>query len=400
MSVGHVWRPTRRTGGWPDKKLVRHRGVTPHRIAPLALNLQAGPTLPVTFWRKATMPMLAGRVDFVIGVDTHKQSHTAAAVDALGGVHHVTSISTDIAGYRSLLSWARAVAPGRRVWAVEGTGSFGAGLTVHLLEAEEWVCEIDRPERPARKAGAKSDEIDALRAAREALARTHLAQPRRRGEREAIRVLKVTRRQAVRVQSQAVSQLKALLVNAPDELRSRLRGLSSAELISNCARLHLQCSRGPEWRATLIALRATARRAQMAEAEVDQLERELAELVGTHTELIAEMGVGTVVAAQLLASWSHPGRFRSEAAFASLAGAAPIPASSGQVTRHRLNRAGDRDLNCMLRTVVLTRLRHDPRTQAYRARRRAEGKSDREIERCLKRYIARHMFRVMEGRGA
>jgi transposase len=113
-----------------------------------------------------------------------------------------------------------------------------------------------------------------------------------------------------------------------------------------------------------------------------------------------ELGVGTVVAAQLLASWSHPGRFRSEAAFANLAGAAPIPASSGQVIRHRLNRAGDRDLNCMLRTVVITRLRHDPRTQAYRARRRAEGKSDREIERCLMRYVARHMFRVMESRAA
>lgn len=346
------------------------------------------------------MPMLAGRVDFVIGVDTHKQSHTAAAVDAVGGVHNVTSISTDTAGYRSLLAWARSVAPGRRVWAVEGTGSFGAGLATHLLEAEEWVCEIERPERPARKAGAKSDEIDAIRAAREALGRKHLAQPRRRGEREAIRVLKVTRRQAVRVQSQALSQLKALVVNAPDDLRTRLRGLSSAELISHCARLHRQCSRAPEWGATVIALRATARRAQMAEAEVDQLERELAELVGSHPELIAELGVGTAVAAQLLASWSHPGRFRSEAAFANLAGAAPIPASSGQVIRHRLNRAGDRELNCMLRTVVITRLRHDPRTQAYRARRRAEGKSDREIERCLKRYIARHMFRVMESHGA
>jgi transposase len=342
------------------------------------------------------MPMLAGRVDFVIGVDTHKQSHTAAAVDALGGVHQVTSSSTDSAGYRRLLAWAQAIAPGRRAWAVEGTGSFGAGLTVHLLEAGEWVCEIDRPTRPARKAGAKSDQIDAIRAAREALARQHLAQPRRRGEREAIRVLKVSRRQAVRAQGQALNQLKALVVNAPDELRARLRGLPAAQLLRSCARLHLQGSRGPEWRATVIALRATAQRAQMAEAEVEQLERELAELVSGHTELIAEMGVGTVGAAQLLASWSHRGRFRSEAAFANLGGSAPIPASSGQVIRHRLNRAGDRELNCTLRTVVITRLRHDPRTQAYRARRRAEGKSDREIQRCLKRYIARHLFRVME----
>lgn len=386
--------------GAPEDGLIRSLsasdGVTPHRIAPLAQDLQAGPTSPVTFWRKATMPMLAGRVDFVIGVDTHKHTHTAAAVDTVGGVHEVSSTSTDIAGYRSLLAWARTIAPGRRVWAVEGTGSFGAGLTAYLLEAEEWVCEIDRPERPARKAGPKSDEIDAVRAAREALSRDHLAQPRRRGEREAIRVLKVTRGQAVRVQSQAVIQLKALVVNAPEELRSRLRDLSSIELVTTCARLDSESSRGKEWSATLLALRATARRAQAAAAEVKELEGELAELIDTHGELKAEQGVGRVVAAQLLASWSHRGRFRSEAAFAKLAGSAPIPASSGQVVRHRLNPGGDRDLNCALRTVVITRLRHDPRTQAYVARRRAEGKSDREIQRCLKRYVARHLFRVME----
>jgi transposase len=342
------------------------------------------------------MPMLAGRVDFVIGVDTHKDSHTAAVVDALGGVHAVTRIATNLAGYVGLLKWARVAAPGRRVWAIEGTGSFGSVLTNYLLEQQEWVCEIDRPERPPRQGGAKSDELDAVRAAREALGKEHLAQPRQRGEREAIRVLKLTRQQAVRARTKAVNQLKGLLTNAPDGLRAQFRGLACNQLLLACSGLRARPGHSKEWAATVLAMRMTARRALAAEAEVAQLEAELLELVRNHTELLAEKGVGTVVAAQLLTSWSHAGRFRSEAAFARLSGSAPIPASSGQVIRHRLNRGGDRQLNSALRTVVLTRLRHDARTQAYVARRRAEGKSDREIQRCLKRYLSRHLFKVLE----
>lgn len=143
------------------------------------------------------MPMLTGRIDAVIGVDTHKQEHTAALLDAVGGERGLRTIATEASGYRELLEWARRLEPGRRVWAVEGTSSFGAGLSIYLLDAGEWVCEVDRPKRPARKHGAKSDEIDAVRAARQALQEKHLAQPRRRGEREAIRVLKLGRQQAL-----------------------------------------------------------------------------------------------------------------------------------------------------------------------------------------------------------
>lgn len=344
------------------------------------------------------MAMLTGQVDAVIGVDTHKEEHTAAMVDGLGGELALTSIPSTAGGYRCLLEWARALAPGRRVWAVEATGSFGAGLTSSLLEAGEWVCEVDRPDKPRRKAGAKSDQIDALRAARQALQEKHLAQPRRRGVREAIRVLKVARQAAVDVRSRSVVELKALVVSAPESLRSRLRGLSGEQLVSCCLRLRPRPQDELEVSSTIRALRSLAARARAARTEVEELTRELASAVGeaAPAELLAESGVGTVVAAQVLCAWSHPGRLRSEAAFARLSGTAPIPASSGQRQRHRLNRSGDRELNTALRTVVLTRKAWEERTQAYFTRRRQEGKSDREIQRCLKRYVARRLFRILE----
>ena len=344
------------------------------------------------------MSMLTGRIEAVIGVDTHKQQHTAALLDVLGGQRGLMTIVSDGGGYRQLLEWARRLEPGRRVWAVEGTGSFGAGLTSYLLEAGEWVCEVDRPDKPARKRGAKSDQIDALRAARQALQEEHLAQPRRRGQREAIRVLKLGRQQAVHVHSRAVVQLKSLVVSAPEELRAQLRGLNAEQLVKTCARLRQNSRQSPEWTATVAAMRALARRAESAAKDVEELSQSLAELVAAAApQLLAEKGVGTVVAAQLLCAWSHPGRLRSEAAFAMLAGAAPIPTSSGQQERYRLNRSGDREVNCALRTVVITRMACDARTQAYFERRRAQGKSDREIQRCLKRYVARRLFHVMNG---
>lgn len=344
------------------------------------------------------MTMLPDRVDFVIGVDTHKKSHTAAVVDKLGGVRELTSISTNCGGYQSLLKWANRLAPGRRVWAVEGAGSYGAGLTDSLLAGGEWVVEVDRPRRSARKAGVKSDDVDAVRAARDALAADRLAEPRQRGERQALRVLKATRRQAVNVHRQALTQLKALVVGAPEGLRGRLSSLTSGRLVAFCASLRNHPSRSDDWVATVHALRATARRAQAAALEVAELERELTRLVSLQAppQLLAEKGVGSVVGAELLCAWSHRGRLHSEAAFAKLAGVAPVEASSGQVVRHRLSRSGDRQLNSALGTVVLSRLASDEKTHAYVERRRAEGKSDREIRRCLKRYVARHLFRIME----
>lgn len=347
------------------------------------------------------MTSLAETVDFVIGVDTHKHSHTAAVVTVRGALVDQTTVVTDAFGYKKLLAFAKQTAEGARVWAIEGTGSYGAGLTTYLLEQGEWVVEIDRPARPARRNGAKSDELDAERAAREALSRKHLAQPRQRGDREAMRVLVTTRHGAVTGRTRAICHLKELVVEAPEGIRNQLRGLTTDRLLERCSRLRTGPSQSTEHRATIVALRSTARRALALEAEAADLESQLELLVSAVAPaLLREPGVGVVSAAQILCAWSHPGRIRSEAAFASLAGVAPIPASSGQVVRHRLNRAGDRQLNRALHTIVLSRLVFHDETKVYAARRRQEGKTDREIKRCLKRHVARRMFRLLESPAA
>ena len=277
------------------------------------------------------MTMLAERIDAVIGVDTHKASHTAAVVTPTGGATAHLTVPSDAVGAKRVLAFARRRAPDRRVWAIEGTGSFGAGLTTYLLGQGEWVVEIDRPRRPARRNGAKSDELDAIRAAREALSREHLAQPRRRGGREALRVLLATREAAVVERTRAVSALQALVVNAPEALRGRLRHLGTHALVLRCARLRTGHTQSVEHRATVTALCSTARRARACEAEAADLEAALEVIVQQERpELLAESGVGVITAAAILNAWSHPGRIRSEAAFAMLAGVTPIPASSGQ----------------------------------------------------------------------
>jgi transposase len=341
--------------------------------------------------------MLADDVDFVVGVDTHKECHTAAVVNPTGGHLATTEQRSELLGHRILLRWAKKEAPGRRVWAIEGTGSFGAGLCAYLSSHGERVVEIDRPARPARRNGAKTDELDAVRAAREALSRRWLAEPRARGEREAIRTLLVTRNTAVESRTRALLHLHALVINAPEGIRGQLRHLSTKDLVACCARLRTRRQVQIEHRATIAALRATARRVIFCEAEANDLETQLEDVVRSVAPmLLEETGVGIICAAQILNAWSHPGRVRTEAAFAALAGVAPIPASSGKTVRHRLNRGGDRQLNRALHTIVLTRLRVDPETRAYAARREEEGKNPREIKRCLKRYVARRIYRVLE----
>jgi transposase len=343
------------------------------------------------------MAMLAEHIDGVIGVDTHRDTLTAAAVTNLGGVLAQATTSADAAGYRRLLGFARVQVPGRRCWAVEGAGSFGAGLTAVLQQSGERVVEVGRPKRPASRSGAKSDALDAVRAAREALGQDQLATPRRRGEREALRVLLTTRRCATLARVAAIGQLKALIVGAPEELRAELRGQPTSRQIACCASLRERPTRSLEHRATVRALRATAQRIQLLAAEADQLQAKLTSLVQAVAPWLLEVpGVGPLSAAQVLVSWSHAGRLRSEAAFAALAGTNPIPASSGQVTRYRLNRGGDRQLNRALHTILLVRLRTDPDTRAYMARRTAEGKSRRDAKRCLRRVIARQLFRLLE----
>jgi transposase len=280
---------------------------------------------------------------------------------------------------------------------VEGTGSYGAGLTSFLLAHGERVVEVGRPKRPASRTGAKTDGIDAVRAARDVLGHEHLALPRRRGDREALRVLLGCRRNAVSARVAAINQLKALIVGAPDGVRAELRGMATTTQITRCAGLRDRPARSLEHRTTIRVLRITAQRIQQLHVEIDELGGQLTTLVDAIAPWLVELpGVGPVTAAQVLVSWSYAGRLRSEAAFAALAGTSPIPASSGQVTRHRLNRSGDRQLNRALHTIVLARLRDDSDTRAYVARRAAEGKTPREIRRCLKRFTARQLFKLLE----
>jgi transposase len=343
------------------------------------------------------MHMLADTVELVIGVDTHKDTHTAAVVAAATGavVTQVTVAATP-AGYQQLLQVA-ARQPGHRVWAVEGTGGYGAGLTRFLQTHAEQVVELDRPKRAARRHGAKSDPLDAIRAAREALGRDRLAQPRAAGSRAALSVRLTARRSAVQATTDAQRQLHALVVAAPDPLRGRLRGLTAPRLVATCGRLRLRADTDPEIAATVASLRALARRIQLLNAEIADHTRAITTLVRAwRPDLLGRCGVGPIVAAVVLCAWSHPGRCPSDAAFAMLGGAAPIPASSGQTVRVRLNRSGDRHLNQALHLVVLTRLRYDPATRAYAQRRRAQGKTNREIRRCLVRYVARQLYRLLE----
>jgi transposase len=335
--------------------------------------------------------MLAEQTDYVIGVDTHRDRHSAAILASSGGVVDERSAGADRAGYRRLLGWAQRHAAGRRVWAIEGTGSYGAGLVVFLDQHGERVIEIGRRIRRSGPSRAKSDPLDAIEAAREALTQSRSAAPRGAGEREALRVLVNTREGAVLARTAAINQLRALIVAAPEPLRANLRGLSFAELVTRCARLR-PSARDATSRASALALRSTARRIQALSTEARQLTREITQLVDSIApELLAEPGVGPISAARILIAWSHRGRFRSEAAFAMLAGASPIPASSGQTVRHRLNRGGDRQLNRALHTIALSRRATHRPTRDYIDRRIRDGKTTRDINRCLKRYLARHL---------
>jgi transposase len=342
--------------------------------------------------------MLADQADHVFGVDTHRDSHSVAVLAAhTAVVEGQITVPADEQGYRQLLAFARECAPGRRAWAIEGTGSYGAGLAAFLAGEGERVIEVDRPKRPGRRGRSKSDELDAIRAAREAMAREHPAQPRQRGDREALRVLLATRENVMRSRHQALSLLKGLIVAAPSSVREGLRHLPTKAQLSRCAALRVSPTHSVERRATVIALRSSARRVLALDIEALELQGEIELIIArVAPALIQERGVGPITGAQIFNAYSHPGRFRSEAAFAALAGVSPIPASSGQTVRHRLNRGGDRQLNRALHTVVMCRMREDPRTLAYTARRKAEGRSSREIKRCLKRYTGRHLYRTLQ----
>ena len=342
--------------------------------------------------------MLADELDYVVGVDTHLDGHVLAVVAApAGAVVARQAVQANAGGYAAALRFAQVAAGGARVWAIEGTGSYGAGLARYLVGRGEPVLEVSRTPRSERRLHGKDDSLDAARTARAALASETLARPRAGQRREALRLLLIARRSAVDVRREALVQLRSVIVTAPDQLREQLRGLPVQRLIVRCSRLRRASSAPPDELATRQVLRSLARRIEAAIGEAAELEREiLAHVRALAPALLDEPGVGPIVAAQLLVAWSHPGRLRSEACFARLAGVAPIPASSGQTQRHQLSRGGDRQLNRALHTIVLHRRQHDPQTRDYIARRIAEGKTRRDATRLLKRYLARHLYRLLE----
>ena len=351
---------------------------------------------------------MAGQAGRVIGgVDTHKHTHHAAAIDQHGQLLGDREFASDASGQRQLLDWLRSHGDLTAV-GVEGTGFYGAALARHLESAGVTVVEVNRPNRAARRADGKSDRLDAEQAARAVLAMTATAVPKSKsGPVEVIRMLRVTRSSAVKARTQAFLTLHGIVIGSPAKLRDELVKLSKRTLVNRCAGLRpetddlLELAAAPDrihLAAAKTVLRDLARRWRALDDEVKALDRQIKALVTqTAPELVALFGVGTELAGQfLVTAGDNPQRISSEAAFAKLCGVAPQPASSGRTTgRHRLSRSGDRAANSALYIVAITRMRHHEPTRAYYARRTAEGLTKREIIRCLKRYIAREVFRAL-----
>ena len=332
-----------------------------------------------------------------VGVDTHKDIHVAVALDGLGRRLGALSVPTTPAGYKELVDWANGFGPLGRA-GVEGTGSFGAGLTRFLRAEGIEVFEVIRPRRRDQYRSGKSDPIDAEAAARAVLAGTATGRPKGAdGEVEMIRTLRGARRSAVKARAQAANQLRAMLITAPERLKSELRTLSTAKLVARSSRFRPGTDLAGVEATTKFAMRSVARRYQRLSEEIYELDEQLGRLVAQAApQLLAVEGVSTDTAASLLiAAGDDPERLKNEAAFAHLCGAAPIPASSGKTVRHRLNRHGDRDANRALYVIAMCRMSRDERTRTYVARRTKEGKTKKEIIRCLKRYIAREVYRVL-----
>jgi transposase len=341
--------------------------------------------------------MLADELDYVVGVDPHRDSHALGVVEVRSGVVVFEAcVAANSGGYADALRVAQQHAPGRRAFAVEGTGSYGAGLTRFLSGCGERVFEVGRLKRE-RRSGGKTDALDAVRAARSVLGKKRAAVPRSTGEREALRALMAAREGAVNAKRAGLCQLRDLLITTPEPLRSELRPLTRARLLNRLAATRPERRHDPELRGILLAMRAVARRVQQLTAEERELAREIETLTTKLApQLLDQPGVGPLLAAQVMLAWSHQGRVASEASFARLSGVAPIPASSGQTVRFRLDRSGDRQLNRALHLILVTRRRTHPPTISYIERRIQEGKTRREANRCLKRYLARNLYRLLE----
>ena len=330
-------------------------------------------------------------------MDTHADIHVAAALDPVGGLLGVQEFPVTAAGYAGLLSWLRSFGT-LAVAGVEGTGSYGAGLARYLAAAGVRVVEVDRPDRQDRARQGKSDPLDAVSAARAALSGRASGAPRGRdGAVAAIRALMVAKPSARQERTQAINQARTLIVTSPEELRARFGQRSPAHLIEAIAALRPRPGDVPGY-ATRVALRELGRRAQFLDAQLDRLDELIGPLITSRAPgLLALHGVGPDTAAMLLvAAGDHPERLRSESSWAHLCGVAPVPASSGKTAgRYRLTRGGDRQANSALWRIVLVRMRSHEATRAYADRRGKEGLSKKEIIRCLKRYVAREVYRQL-----
>jgi transposase len=331
-----------------------------------------------------------------VGVDTHKDLHVAAARDQLGHRLATTQAPATSAGYAQLLAWAQALGE-VQAWGVEGTGSYGAGLARFLAAHHQRVLEVNRPDRATRRRRGKSDPLDADAAARTVQAGEASGTPKAQdGTVEMLRTLRVARQTAVKARTQTINAIKALLVTAPTPLREQLAELTTPALIRQAATLEPGTLTSPT-AATMLALRVLARRYQHLDAEITLLTGKLDTLTAKAAPKLRDLlGVGPDSAAALLiTAGDNPSRLRCEAALAALCGSSPVQASSGKTQRHRLNRGGDRQANAALHRIVIVRLRWHQPTRDYLARRTAEGKTKKEIIRCLKRYVAREIFAVL-----
>ena len=337
------------------------------------------------------------RREVVLGVDTHGEVHVAAVVSPLGKVLGTESFPATAAGYRRLLVWARKLGTVRRA-GVEGTGTFGAGLSRYLLAQQIQVFEVNRPDRSARRLLGKSDPLDAQAAARAVLSGRARARAKSGdGPVHSARIFKLAKDSAVKARTQAINQFKAVLVIADPALRERLSSLGNRELFRTCARLGPGDGENAVAQATHMTLRMLAERIEQLTGQINELNQRLTQLVEHHApQLLVPVGIGPDSAVTLLITMGdNPERLNTEASFAALCGVSPVEYSSGRRSTRRLNYGGDRQANAALHRIVFTRLRHDPRTQAYFERRTQEGKTRREIIRCLKRYAAREVFNLV-----
>jgi transposase len=338
------------------------------------------------------MTMLAEVVDAVIGTGTHRDTHEVEIADAAGKPITTMRIGNDSAGFAQLLAAIAEAVPGQRVAVcIEGSRSYGIGLARALAAAGLLVIECEQPSRRQRRGKGKSDPIDAHLAVLAALRLDtgRLPVPRADGDREALRILLIARQEITGACTAQSGRLRALLLAGDDTDRRAARTTLPGGALATLASRDLPAQASREQ--AVLALALTQARQQLK----DNRTQLLAIVDDLAPGLTSRFGVGPVSAAQAIVSFSHPGRCRSEAAFAALAGTSPIPASSGQTIRHRLNRGGDRALNRAIHAIALTRIRSCPRTRAYITRRTAEGKTPREIRRCLKRYIARELYRQL-----